>query len=79
MIVRLLSIAALTFLLAATAQAAIVVNIDKSSQTMNVIVDGAPRYEWPVSTGRPGFETPSGRYKINRMDVDHESLEYPGA
>jgi hypothetical protein len=48
MLVRLLSIVALTFLLAVTAQAAIVINVNKSSQTMTVIVDGTPRYEWLV-------------------------------
>jgi len=37
------------------AQADIVVHIDKSSQRMAVSVDGATRYNWPVSTGRRGY------------------------
>jgi len=44
------------------AVAAVVVHVDRSSQTMDVIVDGAPRYRWRVSTGRPGFGTPAGIY-----------------
>ena len=42
------------------ARADVVVQIDKSSQRMAVSVDGAMRYNWPVSTGRSGYGTPSG-------------------
>ena len=42
------------------AQADVVIQIDKSSQRMAVSVDGATRYNWPVSTGRGGYGTPSG-------------------
>ncbi|MBR0869856.1 L,D-transpeptidase [Bradyrhizobium tropiciagri] len=45
------------------AQAGVVVHIDKSSQRMAVSVDGAMRYNWPVSTGRRGYGTPSGVYR----------------
>jgi lipoprotein-anchoring transpeptidase ErfK/SrfK len=44
------------------AKAAVVVQIDRSSQVMEVAVDGAPRYEWRVSTGRPGLATPAGTF-----------------
>jgi L,D-transpeptidase catalytic domain len=71
--------AALAISFAATAQAAILVNIDKSSQRMTVSVDGATRYTWPVSTGRPGYDTPSGTFKANRMDADHLSQEWDNA
>jgi L,D-transpeptidase catalytic domain len=63
----------------ATAQAAILVNIDKSSQRMTVSVDGVARYMWPVSTGRPGYDTPNGTFKANRMDADHLSQEWDNA
>ena len=56
--------------LAAPASASILITIDKSSQQMSVAVDGAQRYVWPVSTGRPGYDTPGGNYKPNRMDAD---------
>jgi len=64
---------------AAPARAAIVVNIDKSAQQMSVTVDGQPRYVWPVSTGRPGYDTPNGVFKVNRMDADHLSQEWDNA
>ncbi len=44
------------------ARADVVVQIDKSSQRMAVSVDGVRRYNWPVSTGRSGYGTPSGVY-----------------
>jgi L,D-transpeptidase catalytic domain len=71
--------AALAISLAAPAQAAIVVNIDKSAQRMTVGVDGATRYVWPVSTGRAGYDTPNGTFKVNRMDADHLSQEWDNA
>ena len=70
--------AALT-LPAASAGANILITIDKSSQQMSVNVDGAERYVWPVSTGRPGYDTPSGAFKPNRMDADHFSQEWDNA
>jgi lipoprotein-anchoring transpeptidase ErfK/SrfK len=49
------------------ARADVVVHIDKSSQRMAVSVDGARLYNWPVSTGRNGFGTPSGIYRPQTM------------
>src|SRR6516225_4061757 len=71
--------AALTIPLATVASAAIVINIDKTRQQMSVSVDGTPRYLWPVSTGRPGYDTPNGTFKANRMDADHLSQEWNNA
>jgi L,D-transpeptidase catalytic domain len=71
--------AALLVLLAASAQASILVNIDKNSQRMTVAVDGETRYVWPVSTGRPGYDTPNGTFKVNRLDANHQSQEWDGA
>jgi hypothetical protein len=65
--------------IAAPASANILITIDKSAQQMSVAVDGAQRYVWPVSTGRPGYDTPSGNYKPNRMDADHFSQEWDNA
>jgi L,D-transpeptidase catalytic domain len=70
---------ALTIPFASAARADILVNIDKSSQHMTVAVDGTQRYDWPVSTGRPGYDTPSGDFKPNRMDADHFSQEWDNA
>ena len=46
--------AAFALPLAAPVNASILITIDKSAQQMSVAVDGAQRYVWPVSTGRPG-------------------------
>ena len=48
--------------LSSGADAAIVVHIDRAAQRMAVIVDGAPRYNWRVSTARRGYITPPGTY-----------------
>jgi hypothetical protein len=71
--------AALGVLLPTAAEASILITIDKNSQQMSVAVDGAERYTWPVSTGRPGYDTPSGSFKPNRMDADHYSQEWDNA
>ena len=57
-------LAGLAFVVALTgsANAAIVVNIDRSAQRMAVTVDGEPRYNWRVSTARRGYVTPPGTY-----------------
>lgn len=63
--------------LAATpAQAIVLVQIDKSSQTMTVSVDGMPRYNWPVSTGRNGYGTPSGIFHPQSMARSWFSRRY---
>jgi len=49
------------------AEAAVVVTIDRSSQTMEVAVDGMPRYRWRVSTARHGYITPAGTYHPQMM------------
>ena len=63
---------------ATTADAAIVVNIDKTTQQMSVSVDGTAG-TLAVSTGRPGYDTPNGIFKANRMDADHLSQEWDNA
>ncbi len=49
------------------AHAGVVVQIDKSSQRMAVSIDGMTRYNWPVSTGRRGYGTPSGVFHPQMM------------
>src|SRR3982751_2668875 len=63
-----------------TADAAVLVTVDKSIQQMTVEVDGRPLYQWPVSTGKAGnYETPSGKFKAFRMERDHFSKEWDEA
>jgi hypothetical protein len=70
---------AIVLALTAPAHADVLINVDKSTQRMTVSVDGVPRYVWPVSTGGPRYDTPSGTFKPNRMDKDHKSEEYDQA
>jgi lipoprotein-anchoring transpeptidase ErfK/SrfK len=56
-----------------------VVRIDKSSQTMNVWVNGEHRHSWPVSTGRSGYSTPTGSYRPTALRPRHYSSKYNNA
>src|SRR5450631_691327 len=71
------AVAALVFV--APAQAELFISIDKSAQQMTVTVDGTELYVWPVSTGAPGYDTPSGAFKPFRMERDHFSREWDDA
>jgi hypothetical protein len=62
-----------------TAQAEILITVDKSAQRMTVARDGEALYTWPVSTGRSGYTTPSGSFTPFRMEADHYSKEWDDA
>src|ERR1043165_7827905 len=62
-----------------SAHADLLIKIDKSTQRMTVTVNGEQLYDWPVSTGAGGYETPSGNFKPFRMEIDHYSDEYDNA
>jgi L,D-transpeptidase catalytic domain len=55
------------------------VTVNKVSQKMTVKLDGETRYVWPVSTGRAGYDTPSGKFRPFRMEEDHFSTEWDDA
>jgi len=57
----------------------ILVTIDKSRQKMTVILDGVTKYEWPVSTGKAGYSTPSGSYTATSMNEIWYSKEWDNA
>ena len=61
------------------ASADVLVSVDKSTQRMEVSVDGQPRYSWPVSTGVESYDTPSGSYRPFRMERTHFSKEWDDA
>jgi hypothetical protein len=58
------------------AAANVVVKIDKSTQHMTVSVDGTPRYNFAVSTGRAGYGTPNGTYHPQRLMRTYFSKKY---
>ena len=61
------------------AHADLLIKIDKSTQRMTVTVGGEQLYDWPVSTGGRGYDTPSGTFKPFRMEIDHYSEEWDNA
>jgi lipoprotein-anchoring transpeptidase ErfK/SrfK len=61
------------------AQAQVVATINLSSQRMNVYVDGAPRYNWAVSTARRGYRTPVGTFRPTAVVRYHRSTIYSGS
>jgi hypothetical protein len=74
----LAAVAAL-LMLGQAARAELLIKIDKSAQRMTVSLDGKRLYDWPVSTGGSGYDTPSGAFKPFRMEIDHHSEEWDNA
>jgi hypothetical protein len=74
-----LSAAVATLAMVAPASAALLITIDKSTQRMSVVLDDLPVFDWPVSTGQRGYDTPSGEFKPFRMEKDHFSREWDDA
>ncbi len=64
-----------TFAAADRAEAEILVNINKSKQRMAVVVDGAERHVWTVSTGTEGGP-PTGTYRPQRLERQWYSRKY---
>ena len=61
------------------AYAELLIKVDKSAQRMTVTVNGEQLYDWPVTTGGSGYDTPSGTFNPFRMEIDHYSDEYDNA
>jgi lipoprotein-anchoring transpeptidase ErfK/SrfK len=59
-----------------SALAAVTVQIQLLTQTMNVTVDGAQFATWPVSTARRGYRTPVGTYTPYSLERMHYSRLY---
>ena len=58
---------------------AVIVAIDKTTQKMSGFIDGNKKYDWRVSTGRPGYSTPSGTYTATSMNEVWYSKEWDNA
>jgi lipoprotein-anchoring transpeptidase ErfK/SrfK len=77
--------AAVALLLAALAGAApaaaatLAILIDISDQKMSVVEDGRVVYHWDVSTARPGYLTPLGRFSPTRLEETWFSTVYDNA
>jgi lipoprotein-anchoring transpeptidase ErfK/SrfK len=57
----------------------IVVVIDKPTQEMKVFVGDVERYAWKVSTGKRGYDTPSGTYTARSMNEIWYSKQWDDA
>ncbi len=66
-------------LLSQAAHANLLIKVDKPAQRMMVAVNGRQLYDWPVSTGGRGYDTPSGSFRPFRMEIDHYSVEWDNA
>jgi hypothetical protein len=65
--------------LPAPARAELLVSISKSRQQMTVSIDGARTYHWTVSTGRSGYDTPSGSFHATRLERVYYSKKFDDA
>ncbi len=61
------------------AQARVNIDIDLSSETMRVAADNGETYSWPISSGKAGHRTPTGRYRPQRMYAMVHSIKYDNA
>lgn len=62
-----------------SASAKLLIDVNKSTQTLTVIRDGRQLYTWPVSTGKTNHPTPSGNFTAFRLEADHFSKEWDDA
>jgi lipoprotein-anchoring transpeptidase ErfK/SrfK len=64
---------------ATPASAGVLIRVDDKAQVMTVKVDGIETYRWKVSTGRSGYDTPTGVFHPFRTELDHYSKEWDDA
>ena len=77
---RLILVAlALVAMTAGAAAEKLVIAISKQRQMMTVSLDGETKFQWPVSTGARGYDTPGGKYRPFRMEAEHFSKEWDDA
>jgi hypothetical protein len=79
LMVLLIATTVVMLALGQAANASLLIKVDKSTQRMTVTVNGNQLYDWPVSTGGRGYDTPNGTFRPFRMDIDHTSDEWDNA
>ncbi len=70
--------ALLAALASVPAQAAVDINIDLATQHMHV-QSASGTYDWPVSTAREGYVTPTGTFAPERLAEVYHSKKYDNA
>ncbi len=63
----------------APALALIDIHVDLDSQRLRFVKPTGESVVWKISSGRDGYETPTGKFNVQRLDADHFSDEYDGA
>src|SRR3974390_1843351 len=63
----------------APAAAKVEIRVDLTRQQMTVVKNHEKPIVWKISSGRSGFETPTGSFIVQRLDADHLSDEYDQA
>ena len=64
------------FSMQSSAQAAVTIQIDLSSQRMQVTNGKGESYSWAISSARSGYVTPRGSYRPQRLEKMHYSRKY---
>ncbi|MEE9375320.1 MAG: L,D-transpeptidase [Rhizobiaceae bacterium] len=54
----------------------IVAKVNLSTQRMHVYKNGVHQYTWKVSSGRKGYRTPTGTWRVGHMTKMHYSRKY---
>lgn len=73
------ALAAIVLLTTLPAAAAVRIRIDLASQSLEAVTPQGEAVRWKISSGRRGYETPTGNYGVMRMEADHHSDEYDQA
>ena len=64
------------FAIPLVAQAKVRINVDLSSQRMDVEASNGASYSWPISSARAGYVTPRGVYSAVSLQTMHRSKKY---
>jgi hypothetical protein len=67
------------FLPAASPAVAANVSVDLSTQRMHVEAAGGAHYDWPISSAREGYVTPTGAFQAERFAEVYHSKKYDNA
>lgn len=75
---KLFVMVAALFAMTTAASAEVFITVDKSAQIM-IVETPTDQYEWPVSTGRKGYNTPTGTFQPYLLKPMHYSSKYENA
>ena len=71
-----LALAAASLFMAEPTAAAVRIRIDLTAQRLEAVTPQGETVTWKISSGRRGYETPTGTYSVMRMEADQYSDEY---